>query len=139
MNGQGKNIVICCDGTGQSIPVAERAKDLGSANPGRSNVLRLFDLLVKDSPYQVCWYDPGIGMIPLLEREQRTMRWMRNVRDEWLGLGLMDSVGEAYLHLMEQVRARRPDLPDRIQPRRVHRPRARRDDSLRRVTSARKP
>ena len=102
MNGQGKNIVICCDGTGQSIPVAERAKDLGSANPGRSNVLRLFDLLVKDSPYQVCWYDPGIGMIPLLEREQRTMRWMRNVRDEWLGLGLMDSVGEAYLHLMEQ-------------------------------------
>ena len=29
------------------------------------------------------------------------MRWMRNVRDEWLGLGLMESVGQAYLHLME--------------------------------------
>jgi uncharacterized protein (DUF2235 family) len=101
MNGRGKNIVICCDGTGQSIPVAERGNEGVSVNPGRSNVLRLFDLLVKDSPNQVCWYDPGIGTIPLLEREQRTMRWMRNVRDEWLGLGLMENVSHAYLHLME--------------------------------------
>ena len=49
MNGQGKNIVICCDGTGQSIPVAERAREAVSVNAGRSNVLRLFDLLVYGS------------------------------------------------------------------------------------------
>lgn len=101
MTGRGKNIVICCDGTGQSIPAAGRGEQKVGQNPGRSNVLRLFRLLVKDSPHQVCWYDPGIGTIPLLEREQRTVRWMRNVRDEWLGLGLMQNVSQAYLHLME--------------------------------------
>src|SRR5262245_10365842 len=102
MNSRGKNIVLCCDGTGQSIPAAERAEKGSSVNPGRSNVLRLFHLLVKDSPHQVCWYDPGIGTIPVLEREQPAMRWIRNVRDEWLGLGLMENVSQAYLHLMEQ-------------------------------------
>jgi uncharacterized protein (DUF2235 family) len=102
MSRRGKNIVICCDGTGQSIPAAERSEAGVGMNPGRSNVLRLFHLLVKDSPHQVCWYDAGIGTIPLLEREQRTMRLMRNIRDEWLGLGLMENVSEAYLHLMEQ-------------------------------------
>jgi uncharacterized protein (DUF2235 family) len=102
MTARGKNIVICCDGTGQSIPTAAHGKTDAGLNPGRSNVLRLFELLVKDSPHQVCWYDPGIGTMPLLERGRRTLHWMRNVRDEWLGLGLMQSVASAYLHLMEQ-------------------------------------
>lgn len=101
MLSHGKNIVICCDGTGQTIPAAESRDRRNQSNPGRSNVLRLFDLLVKDTPHQICWYDPGIGTIPNLEREQRLMHAMRNARDEWLGLGLMENVSQAYLHLME--------------------------------------
>lgn len=104
MNPHNKNIVVCCDGTGQTIRAASKGAADGEGPPasGKSNVLRLFDLLLKDSPHQVCWYDPGIGTIPLFEREARWVRIFKNMRDEWLGWGLMESVGEAYLYLMER-------------------------------------
>ena len=46
-----KNIVICCEGTGNQI----KAKD-------NTNVVRLFSLLeLTDPERQVAYYDPGVG------------------------------------------------------------------------------
>lgn len=102
----GKRIVICCDGTGQTIRAA-RPPGVGDSGAtrinatGKSNVLRLFDLAEKDSADQIAFYDPGIGTFPGFERESRPLRRLRNVRDEWLGTGLMENVGEAYKFLMD--------------------------------------
>jgi uncharacterized protein (DUF2235 family) len=95
----GKNIVLCCDGTGQTIRAARGGQRPG---PMRTNVLRLYDLLEKDTDRQVACYDPGIGTIPGLEGEQRLLRTLRNARDEWLGSGLMANVAEMYAYLMER-------------------------------------
>lgn len=44
-----RNIVICCDGT---------CNQFGSVN---TNVVRLFQSVVRDSDQQVAFYDPGVG------------------------------------------------------------------------------
>lgn len=52
-----KNIVLCCDGTGEKLDVH------------RTNVARLFGLLKRDDPnVQMSWYDPGIGTLPATEQ-----------------------------------------------------------------------
>lgn len=45
-----KNIVVCCDGTGNEIGV------------NMSNVLKLYRILKKDEN-QVVYYDPGVGTL----------------------------------------------------------------------------
>ena len=45
-----KNIVICCDGTGNEV------------NANLSNVLKLYRILRKDED-QLVFYDPGIGTL----------------------------------------------------------------------------
>ena len=45
-----KNIVICCDGTGNEI------------NANLSNVLKLFRI-VRKNDNQIVFYDPGVGTI----------------------------------------------------------------------------
>jgi len=48
-----KNIVICCDGTGQKLDVQ------------RTNVFRLFSVLDRSDPNaQIVYYEPGVGTIP---------------------------------------------------------------------------
>jgi uncharacterized protein (DUF2235 family) len=101
-----KQIVICCDGTGQTIraalPAERGQRDSTRRNStGKTNVLRMFDLVRKDSPDHIACYDPGIGTLPGLERESGQIRRLRNARDEWLGTGLMGNVGEVYRYLME--------------------------------------
>jgi uncharacterized protein (DUF2235 family) len=93
-----KNIVICCDGTGQSIRAAQSVKPHRVV---RTHVLRMFDLLERDTADQVSCYDPGIGTIPGLEGEIGSIRTLKNVRDEWLGTGLMSNLAEMYIYLME--------------------------------------
>jgi len=44
-----KNIVVCCDGTGN---------EFGRNN---TNVVDLFNVIEKDSPKQIAFYDPGVG------------------------------------------------------------------------------
>jgi uncharacterized protein (DUF2235 family) len=99
-----KNIVICCDGTGQTIRAAPApsSADRGPRPAERTNVLRIFDLLVKDTPDQISCYDPGIGTIPGLDQELRPLRVLKNVRDEWLGTGLFGNLAEMYVYLMER-------------------------------------
>jgi uncharacterized protein (DUF2235 family) len=46
-----KNIVVCCDGTGNQF------------DETYSNVVKLYTILIHDPHQQVCYYDPGVGTL----------------------------------------------------------------------------
>jgi uncharacterized protein (DUF2235 family) len=97
----GKNIVICCDGTGQTIRAAQKGSVVA-----RTNVLRLFDLVEKDTPqHQIACYDPGLGTVPGLEGDIGFVHKLKNIRDEWLGSGLMANLATMYVYLMNHYEA----------------------------------
>jgi len=86
----GKNIVICCDGTGN---------EFGAFN---SNVVRLYTTLdLRDESAQVAYYHPGVGTMGaptarnVLEKE-----WTR-IAGLAFGAGFRDNVFDAYRYLME--------------------------------------
>ena len=86
----GKNIVICCDGTGN---------EFGSTN---SNVLKLYTCLDLDNPdRQVAYYHPGVGTMGdpgaryWLERKWSVIKGLA------FGAGFKDNVLDAYRYLME--------------------------------------
>ena len=52
-----KNIVLCCDSTGEKLDIH------------RANVARLFGLLKRDDPHvQISWCDPGVDTLPATEQ-----------------------------------------------------------------------
>lgn len=53
-SGPGRNIVICCDGTGN------RPNQIEDGLPATTNVDKIYRFLVKDEK-QVAWYDAGVG------------------------------------------------------------------------------
>lgn len=82
----GRNLVICCDGTGNEIGVTI------------SNVLKLFRIVEK-SDRQSVWYNAGVGTIG---QQNPWTRWMQKVRGVFglvTGLGLDDHVLAAYRFL----------------------------------------
>jgi uncharacterized protein (DUF2235 family) len=83
-----KNIVICCDGTGQSYAGAE------------SNVLCLFRAIVNQPPYQIACYEPGIGTRPDAKSQTPVGRAIRRTATNAFGWGLIDNVEELYAYLM---------------------------------------
>jgi uncharacterized protein (DUF2235 family) len=94
MNGYGdpKNLVICCDGTGNEI------------SENISNVLKLYRCLRKTDrtqPRQMVFYDPGVGTVT----EPSTWnRWKSNIKlvlGLATGYGLDDNVLSAYCFLVE--------------------------------------
>lgn len=87
-----KNLVICCDGTGNEI------------SENISNVLKLYRCLRKTDktqPRQMVFYDPGVGTVT----EPTTWnRWKSNVRlvlGLATGYGLDDNVLSAYCFLVQ--------------------------------------
>lgn len=82
-----KNIVICCDGTGQ---------DLG---PSPTNVLRLYRLLTRDSR-QLAYYDPGLGTISTAPIPTPLLGLLSKLLGFVCGYGLTQNVAEAYRFLM---------------------------------------
>ena len=70
----GKNIVICCDGTGNEV------------EGNLSNVLKLFRIAEK-SPAQRVYYHPGIGTIGSRDN------WTRLKQDTWSVFGLVTGYG----------------------------------------------
>jgi uncharacterized protein (DUF2235 family) len=76
----GKNIVICCDGTGNK--------------PGEhnSNVVKIFEMIEKDFNTQMAFYDPGIATAGPKFYASLT------------GYGLSQNIKEAYLYLMSNYR-----------------------------------
>ncbi|MCU7811396.1 MAG: DUF2235 domain-containing protein [Candidatus Thiodiazotropha sp. (ex Notomyrtea botanica)] len=91
-----KNIVICCDGTGNEIEADS------------SNVLKLYRLLEKNEK-QTVFYDPGIGTISTQNAWFHYTQQIRQVFSLATGAGLDKNVLDAYRFLVEHYR---PD--DRI-------------------------
>ena len=92
-NKQGKNIVVCCDGT--------RAKY--SSEEKNTNVVRLFERLGPDGPNQISYYDPGAGTYSPMWTPAG--QWLAKGLESASGIGLTgtgirQNIAEAYRYLM---------------------------------------
>jgi uncharacterized protein (DUF2235 family) len=83
LNKPGKNIVVCCDGTGNQI---ER---------NLSNVLKLFRILRKNEEQHV-YYDAGIGTIGGRDAWTRRRQNVKSVFELATGYGLDAEIAGAY-------------------------------------------
>jgi uncharacterized protein (DUF2235 family) len=86
-----KNIVICCDGTGNEI------------NENISNVLKLYRCLRKTGktgPSQIVFYDPGVGTLARPDPWRKALQDVFAVFALCTGYGLDDNVLEAYEFLV---------------------------------------
>lgn len=83
-----KNIVVCCDGTGNEIGV------------NMSNVLKLYRMLEKDDD-QLVYYDPGVGTLGQRKTWGRISQNAKGVLGLATGYGLDDDVLGAYRFLAE--------------------------------------
>jgi uncharacterized protein (DUF2235 family) len=84
-----KNIVICCDGTGNEFG--------GDCN---SNVVKLYSTLIINET-QLGYYHPGVGtMGSPTARNWIEKRWSQ-IKGLAFGAGLLSNVGDAYRYLMD--------------------------------------
>jgi uncharacterized protein (DUF2235 family) len=86
-----KNIVICCDGTGNVY---------GNYN---SNVVRLYSTL-EINAQQVGYYHPGVGTMGAPSARNKLEEKWSILKGLAFGAGLMANVGDAYRFLMETYR-----------------------------------
>ena len=77
-----RNIVVCCDGTGN---------EYGSNN---TNVVKLYEAIVRDAD-QVAFYDPGVGTFSFLGRTLG--RRVGRTLGKAFGAGLQQNIG-ALIH-----------------------------------------
>ena len=82
-----KNIIVCCDGTGN---------EFGSSN---SNVVKLYQTLVRD-PNQIAYYHPGVGTLGSRSALSGIGKWWTKVIGLAFGYGISDNVADAYQFLM---------------------------------------
>jgi uncharacterized protein (DUF2235 family) len=82
-----KNIVVCCDGTGN---------EFGAEN---SNVIKLYQALVCDAS-QIAYYHPGVGTMGARSALTRLGKWWTKVIGLAFGYGISDNVADAYQFLM---------------------------------------
>jgi uncharacterized protein (DUF2235 family) len=85
-----KNIVICCDGTGNDF-------DRPSQD---SNVVKLYNTL-HIGPEQIAYYHPGVGTMGSPNANTRIEKWWSQIKGLAFGKGLLDVVGDAYRYLMD--------------------------------------
>ena len=85
-----KNIIICCDGTGN---------EYGKNN---TNVVQTYEIAIKDGN-QVVYYDPGVGTGGW-EYEEDTFT-LKSKADLATGKGLQKNVVDAYIFLMNSYEA----------------------------------
>lgn len=83
-----KNIVICCDGTGN---------EFGESS---SNVVKLCKVLVQ-SEAQVCYYHPGVGTIGARNALTSLGKWWTKVIGLAFGYGVSENIADAYQFLMK--------------------------------------
>ena len=83
-----KNIVICCDGTGNEIEEKQ------------SNVLKLYRMLKRDNR-QLVYYDPGIGTMAASNDWAVLKQKLRNIWGLATGTGLDANILKAYRFLVE--------------------------------------
>ena len=86
-----KNIVICCDGTGN---------EFGNAN---SNVVQLYSVLdLRDPRLQVAYYHPGVGTMGDRRALLRITRRVTRALGLAFGYGLSSNIADAYSFLMNE-------------------------------------
>ena len=85
-----KNIVICCDGTGNQF----------GENP--TNVLKLFQRVLKAPGRQVAFYDPGVGTSGSNMLVTYIGRKVAKLAGGALGYGITRNIEDAYRYLMDQ-------------------------------------
>ena len=83
-----KNLVLCCDGTAN-----EFAKD-------RTNVVKLFSVLVQDPAVQSVYYHPGLGTMEATGAVTRIGRRVTRLLGQAIGYGLEADIRDAYVFLM---------------------------------------
>ena len=83
-----KNIVVCCDGTGNKY---------GDAN---SNVIRLYSVLHKDPATQVAYYHPGVGTMGSKNALTAIGKKWTYFKGLAFGYGISENVADAYQYLM---------------------------------------
>lgn len=86
-----RNIVICCDGTGNQIDTS------------LSNVLKLFRVLRKDAA-QLVYYNPGVGTVGDFDTWQLVKQRVRDFLGLLFGNGLDQNVLDAYRFLCTNYR-----------------------------------
>ncbi len=84
-----KNLVICCDGTGE---------EYGDNN---SNVVKIYSVL-ENSARLVTYYHPGLGTLGSRFAPTKLGRFWSKVKGLAFGAGLMDNLTDAYVFLMNQ-------------------------------------
>jgi uncharacterized protein (DUF2235 family) len=91
---EGKNIVICLDGTGNQLKAR-----------GNTNVVRLFQMLdLSDRERQVAYYDPGVGTFAAPGAWTGVARRTSKLLGLAFGAGIKDNLEEAYTFLMQHYR-----------------------------------
>lgn len=83
----GKNIVVCCDGTGNEF------------GESKSNIVKLYKMLVHDDS-QVAYYHPGVGTMGARSALTGITRWWTKVIGLAFGYGISDNIADAYQFLM---------------------------------------
>lgn len=89
-----KNIVICCDGTGNDF------KDPDTD----SNVVKLYNTLKICDDEQIAYYHPGVGTMGAPNVAGPLAKWWTKVEGLAFGTGLLENVGDAYRYLMENYK-----------------------------------
>jgi uncharacterized protein (DUF2235 family) len=87
---QGKNIVICLDGTGNQF------------RQENTNVVKLYQVLLRDPQTQVAFYDPGVGTLADPSYKTPLGKQINKALGLGFGVGLLGNVAQAYTYLMEQ-------------------------------------
>ena len=87
-NGSQRNLVICCDGTGNKY---------GKNN---TNVVKTFEGLIKGKDHLV-FYDPGVGTFSEKKFILGPLRWFGRLLGGAFGIGLQKNVEDAYAYLMD--------------------------------------
>jgi uncharacterized protein (DUF2235 family) len=82
-----KNIVICCDGTGNEF------------GESKSNVVKLYKMLVHDDS-QIAYYHPGVGTMGVRNALTGLSKWWTKVIGLAFGYGISDNIADAYQFLM---------------------------------------
>jgi len=83
-----KNIIVCCDGTGN---------EFGDSN---SNVVKLYQTLICDAS-QIAYYHPGVGTMGSTSALSGLGKWWTKVIGLAFGYGLSENVADAYQFLMK--------------------------------------
>lgn len=97
-----KNIVLCCDGTGNEFGSELTREPNGKRRfeNNNSNVVRLYTCL-KVGERQVAYYHPGVGTMGSPTSRNRAERWWSQLKGMGFGLGFTENIADAYRFLME--------------------------------------